>query len=239
MGVFDTATRVKRIVEDPRTDHKLPHPASLSWEAISGPTALPDTTGVHCELVHGDRSYQINGNHTESVTASQKHTVGGNQTMQVGGNHKETIVGTCSQSIIGPHLVVNHAVRNETALAAYTKTFGDFEQHDDNSGHFMYADALLERTYFLGNIELIEMDLAGIGVYAQGASASGVALADIEWKTIHMEEHVVHHEEHAFTSDFHLVKAEVKAVEANACGCKASLGPHVGAPPHGPLMGAA
>jgi hypothetical protein len=231
MSAFDSATKVKRAVADPVTDHKLPHPQSLSWAAITAPTAVFGTKGTHCEVVHGDQWNELKGNHTENIAQ--------NQTIKVLGKHKETLVESCYQNIVGPHIVLNNNVRNETAMGTYTKTFGDWEQQDTNSGHFMYADFLLERTYFLGNMELIEVDLTGIGVYGQGAAASGVPIADIEWKTIHMEEHVVHHEQHAFPSDFHLFKAAVKGAEANAQGAKASLGPHVGAPPHGPLIGAA
>jgi hypothetical protein len=119
MGVFDSLTQCKRAVADPVTDHKLPHPKSLSWAGITTPTAVLGTTGAHCDLLHGDQWTEIKGDHKMNIAA--------NQTIKVVGKHKETIVESCYQNMIGPHIVTNCNARNETRLGTYTEVYGDQE----------------------------------------------------------------------------------------------------------------
>jgi len=108
MGVFNAMSNVKRTVEDPRTDHKLPHPASLSWNLVTEASALVGTKGPHCELVHGDRWHQVRGNVTENiqknlattVTGNHSHEVSGNQSLSVIGDTINTHVGTCTKTYV-------------------------------------------------------------------------------------------------------------------------------------------
>jgi hypothetical protein len=123
MSAFDGEIKIARAVSDPQTDHTLPSSKSLSWKAITTPAALAGTTGAFCELVHGDKWNEIKGNHTENIAQ--------NQTLKVVGKHKETLVESCYQNIIGPHIVQNNDVRNETRLNAYTKTYGDNTQYQN------------------------------------------------------------------------------------------------------------
>src|SRR5215471_16732612 len=126
MSVFDATIKVKTAASDPLTDHKLLHPKSLSWGAITSPSALAGTKGDHCELVHGDQWHEIKGNHKQNIQQ--------NQTIKVVGKHKETLVESCYQNIIGPHTVLNNDVRNETRLGVFTKTYGDNTKQEDHSG---------------------------------------------------------------------------------------------------------
>jgi hypothetical protein len=126
MSVFDATTKVKRAVSDPLSDHKLPHPKSLSWGAITSPSAVAGTNGAHCDLVHGDQWHEIKGNHNQNIQQ--------NQTIKVVGKHKETLADSCYQNIIGPHTVLNNNVRNETRLGVFTKTYGDNTKQEDQSG---------------------------------------------------------------------------------------------------------
>jgi hypothetical protein len=147
MGVFAGDTKVSRAVADPATDHKLPDSKSLSFRAITRDTALSGTKGQHCNLTHGDEWDELKGTRTENVAVDHKQTVKGDQTIRIWKDHQETIVGNCYQNIIGPHIVQNNNVKNETALGAYTKTFGSFDVQDDHDGHFVYAAVLMSRVY--------------------------------------------------------------------------------------------
>jgi hypothetical protein len=126
MSAFDGEIKIARAVSDPQTDHTLPSSKSLSWKAITTPTALAGTTGIHCELVHGDQWNELKGNHTENIAR--------NQTLKVVGKHKETLVESCYQNIIGPQIVQNNTVRNETRLGKFSLIYGDNSTTQDSSG---------------------------------------------------------------------------------------------------------
>jgi len=170
MGAFDRSTKVRRFVADPLTDHKLPRPASLSWKAITTPAAVSGTAGTHCELVHGNCWYQINGHHTEMISGNQSHTVMRDQTVKIGGRHKETIVKDCYQNIIGPHTVTNHNVRNETRLDTYTEVYGDNEKSQDSTGDMQVLGEDLSLVYFL----VMEVDLLKFELEASHFELKGV-----------------------------------------------------------------
>lgn len=127
MSAFDALTKIKQAVEHPKTDHLLPKSRSLAFKAITGKAALKGTKGDHCELVHGDHWKELKGNETMNVKLDQKLTVKQHQTIKVVGNHKETLVGKVYQNVIGPHIVQNNAVRNETRLSRYTLVYGQNE----------------------------------------------------------------------------------------------------------------
>jgi hypothetical protein len=126
MSAFNASTKIKRAVSDPLSDHKLPHPKSLSWGAIHTSTAVSGTKGEHCDLVHGDQWNEVKGNHNENILQ--------NQTIKVVGKHKETLVESCYQNIIGPHIVQNNSVRNETRLDKFSLVYGDNTITQDSSG---------------------------------------------------------------------------------------------------------
>src|SRR5215472_14467182 len=132
MRVFDATTKVKTAVSDPLTDHKLLHPKSLSWGAITSPSAVAGTNGAHCDLVHGDQWHEIKGNHKQNIQQ--------NQTIKVVGKHKETLVDSCYQNIIGPHIVLNNDVRNETRLGVFTKTSGFYWHTEPGYGEVSQMD---------------------------------------------------------------------------------------------------
>ncbi len=175
MTPFNSSTRISRAIKDPGTDCKLPSVQSLSWKSIATSTALKTTKGVYSELLHGNRCQQTNGNHTEIITGNQRHTVEGNQTISVGGNHKETIVEHCSQSIIGPHLVTNHTVRNETRMGSCSTIYGLLTIYDHvHDGRFFYAD-----TYYR-SADVMSFELDSVGK----AELHGV---HVEFAPVHVE----------------------------------------------------
>ena len=151
MSVFDTATKIKLAVGNPKTDHKVPHPRSLSLNQITMATALVGTKGQHCNIVHGDQWQELNG--------SEMHHIARNQTIRVRGKHKETIVESCYQNIIGPHIVQNNNVRNETRLDRFNLVYGDNELTSSKIGD----------------------------VSAMGVAASAVLFTDFEFAGIKVE----------------------------------------------------
>lgn len=144
MGVFNSTTHCKRAVSDPLSDQTLPNPASLSWSDVTGVTALAGTTGDHCGVVHGDRTQEFRGSTIDHVNGNHKLTITGDQTIKIGGNHKETILQDCYQSIIGPHIVTNQTVRNETRMGRFSETFGEFDHLDDHHDRLYRANTLTE-----------------------------------------------------------------------------------------------
>lgn len=146
MSVFDSTIKIPRSVTDPGTDHALPSPASLSWQAINTAHALGSQNAADCELLHGDHCRHITGDQTENIASDAKHTVDGSQTIRIIGKHKETIVQSCLQNFIGPQIVLNQTVRNETHLGARTLVYGAFLNKDDASGDVQYAGSLFEHT---------------------------------------------------------------------------------------------
>jgi hypothetical protein len=146
MSVFDSTTKVSRTLGNSATDDTLPGSASLSWRAINSAQALGSQNATECELLHGDHSRHITGNRTENIDSSSKHTVDGDQTIRINGKHKETIVLDCYENIIGPHVVLNQTVRNETHLGTRTLVYGAFLNKDDASGDLQYASSLFEHT---------------------------------------------------------------------------------------------
>ena len=136
MSVFDGQIKTKLAVADPRTDHTLPNSRSLSFKGITGVTALEGTKGQHCNLVHGEHWHEVRGTEINNIKLDQVSTITRDHTIKVCRNHKETLVGKCYQNMIGPHIVQNNNVRNETRLAKWHLTYGDNEQSQDSSSNF-------------------------------------------------------------------------------------------------------
>jgi hypothetical protein len=193
MSAFDASTKIKREVSDPLSDHKLPHPKSLSWTGITAPTAVKGTKGAHCDLVHGDQWNEINGNHNENILR--------NQTLKVVGKHKETLVESCYQNIIGPHIVLNNNVRNETRLGVFTKTYGENWTHEHDWGNVSQMDRNYQNIIALQlantttNIESQGVHIEGVGVHGEAVLCHG------EIKLFHAEENLIHFSDDAIFSN--------------------------------------
>ena len=182
MSTFNGKTKIDREVADPKTDHTLPSSRSLSWRAITTPAALAGTNSAQCELVHGDKWYEINGNHTENIAK--------NQTIKVVGKHKETLVESCYQNIIGPHIVLNNTVRNETLLGTHSRVYGDKQQSDDSTGTITQQAENITLVYLL----TLEADLL-----------------KLEFEVMHFELKVLH-------DTIEVVSNEIKVTEEKEVG---------------------
>lgn len=127
MSCFDGKAKTLRAEGEPGTDQILPASRSLLWARIASRTALPGTDGEHAELVHGDFG--------ERVSRNQNRHVLRDQVIKIDGKQNETFSEDCCQNFIGPQMVTNHTVRNETALARYTKVWGLATCEEDHSGY--------------------------------------------------------------------------------------------------------
>jgi hypothetical protein len=138
MAVFGGNAKITRAVNDPGTDDTLPSPGALSWGGITSASGVAGTTGAEAKLVHGDRWQQIDGAFTESVGADLKTTVMGGKTVTVTQDHNETVMGNTLQTMIGPQIVTNMNVRNETRAVTHLHTHGDnfFQYGPDNAFHY-------------------------------------------------------------------------------------------------------
>ncbi len=168
MSAFDGKTKIGRKVADPITDHTLPNSRSLAWKAITTPLALKGTNGTHCELVHGDQWNEMKGNQTENIAR--------NQTLKVIGKHKQTLVESCYQNIIGPQIVTNQNVVNETRMGVHTEVYGINTKRNSNDGILSYADNNLSANTFYWATNLLKLEADGINVTLGGAYVTGWAL---------------------------------------------------------------
>jgi len=183
MSAFDALTKIKQAVEHPKTDHQLPKSRSLAFKAIAGKAALQGTKGQHCTLVHGDHWNEVKGNEVSNVKLDQKLTVSRHQTIKVVGNHKETIVGKVYQNIIGPHIVQNNAVRNETRLAKFTLVYGDNEQQSDKIANYsavpfsFSAISVFDLEYVTAKVEFtpLHFELKGSHLTVDAIEITGAA----------------------------------------------------------------
>jgi hypothetical protein len=236
MSTFDSSTKVKRAVDDPMTDHRLPHPKTLVWGAITAPTALAGTTGAHCELVHGNHWSQIDGNLTEHIQADVTTNIQGDRSYIVTGNQTQTTIGNITSTVVGAQTRTHLGPQNGTHLAPVSDTYRTNVYIDHSCDWVQVQDRVAQLAWLVMNLELFEFDFAGLGAYFQEIFAlTGAPVVDMEWKGIHMEEHIVHLEEHLTSPDFHLLKAEVDGASASVAGGRASVAPNAGVPPHPPL----
>jgi len=223
MSAFDAVSRTRRAVADPDTDRRLPEARSLSWTAITQSAALNGTMGAHAELLHGDRWQQTDGNHTESVLGNQLHTVKGNQSIVIGRNHKETLVKHCWQNIIGPHLVTNHSVRNETRMGNCDTVYGDWYVHDDaHDGRFFLADTYFKSatvmsfevdTLFKVEIHGVHLEAAPLHIELKALKAE-FDVSDNEFSVLPEETKVSGAEVNGLKDTIHGMKAKIAAADS-------------------------
>jgi|SRR5579863_3367233 hypothetical protein len=212
MSAFDGKTKIGRKVVDPITDHILPNSRSLAWKAITTPTALKGTNGTHCELVHGDQWNEWKGNHTENISR--------NQTLKVVGKHKETLVQSCYQNIIGPHIVQNNTVRNETRLGTFTKVYGDNWTHEHSWGDVSQMDqnyscvTAVAGTYITMNLETHGVHAEAVGVHAE------LVLVHGEAKLFHAETNGIHFAGDGFSNQDKAMDATIDGINSNIEGVR-------------------
>lgn len=219
MRSFDGKTRTASVVADSKTDRKLPAGRALGWNNISSPDALTSAKGEHCQLVHGDYSQQIHGTVTKdigldlktTIDSSEVHHVTNNQTIDVSGNHREVFAGTCYQGVMGSHLVLNLAVRNETRLARCIETHGDFDEiHDQYDGMILTGKQSLEKYKFAmaqhekdsqifgiaTSFVIVPINIYVLTIGANLVDASILIGGHAEMVLAHYEHHLLHMEVH-------------------------------------------
>lgn len=220
MSAFSGITKVSRKVSDPGTDRELPEPAGLSWTRITDQTALADTKGVHCELIHGNSWEQTNGRKSSHITADQQFTVSGDQTIVIKGNHRETIVQDCYQNIIGPHVVTNHTVRNETRMGSSTTTYGVLTRQDSHDGKMYYADSLYELALDWNfeisvsklTVQVLHTEVKAIHIYGSLLDALGPVI-DVKERIITAREKATITRLYALTTEIDNLKADINGVK--------------------------
>jgi hypothetical protein len=119
----------------------------------------------------------------------------------VTGKHKETLVESCYQNIIGPHIVLNNNVRNETRLGVFTKTYGENWIQQHSWGNVSQMD----QNYL--NIVQIQCantstDFESFGVQIEGCGVHGELIAvHGEVQGFHAEENLIHFSDDALFSN--------------------------------------
>jgi hypothetical protein len=196
MSAFDALTKIKQAVEHPKTDHQLPKSRLLAFKAIISKTALQGTKGDHVEVVHGDHSRRVLGDFIENVSGNHSATIKKDQTIRIEGDHRETLVGQCYQNIIGPHMVTNMDVRNETRLDTYTKVYGEFEVLEDDNGKFhrlartYTAVAEFDFEYYTAKLEIdaVLAQLYVIGALTLGTTQATISVFQNSWDGVHLSQ---------------------------------------------------
>ncbi len=231
MGVFDGAVKVARKVKDPATDKQLPSPGALSYGGIKSPIGLAGCNGADAQIVHGDRWLESLGKHTEHVLGEAKINSDSNQTIMVAGDQTETICGTANETIIGPHLIANMNVFNETRLGAHTQVHGELEMLNDEDGKIHYGvrqytlyGITFEFEAFHFECGLNHVEIKGNHPYASFLDANAT-LFKFETNALNAEEDVSKNDIDALKSDIQALQGRLGALEGNAHGCIASAGP--------------
>ncbi len=137
MSVFDAIVKTVLQTVDPKTDHKLPTPGSLSYGQITSASALASTTGHDTLLLKGDRDRQMHGNENTVIQQNRTHQVAGNQKKTISGNKDEDIFGNFLHQTTGNlHRTVVGAT-NDVYTAAHTiaHTADQFLQEPVNFWH--------------------------------------------------------------------------------------------------------
>jgi hypothetical protein len=230
MGVFDGATKVKRAVPDPETDHTLPPGGALSWGAVPSAGGLAGTTGADCKLVHGDRWQEIDGSMTENfkndvktrIIQDEKHAVLGNQVLSVIGNVTATIHGATTTLNSGPV--------DRTYVSDTIEQFSSAHHQEEKQG-------LYEWKYFNGEINILHQSTEGIRLEL---TEVGCALQDYKCEVVNMETQVkelkngvkgLHSEVNGFSDFISALHTELSGAQAKGRGIEAKAGPDVQGPP--------
>jgi len=195
MSAFDALTKIKQAVTHPKTDHLLPKSRSLAFKTITDKAALQGTKGQHCELTHGDHWKELKGNEVSNVRLDQKITIKG--------NHKETLVGRCYQNIIGPHIVQNNNVRNETRLGKYTEIYGCNEEQKDQDGDISYKCNNNEVILWNNAIHGVDIAIVAWALALYGISTYAAAV-DLSAILVHSEALLQSNEIHASHTEVHV-----------------------------------
>jgi len=206
MGVFDANIKTKLKVADPLTDHTLPHPRSLTFKSITKTTALTGTKGAQCHLLHGDHWNEIKGNHIENIVQDQ--------TIKVVGKHKETLVESCYQNMIGPQIVLNNNVRNETRLNKFTLVYGDNCMCQTSNG-----DQNVKPTDYsvitIADFEYDTLKQEIVVAHGEIVGIHGEAVAcHAEAKLFHAETNAIHFAVDAFSNQDRDNEATIKLINA-------------------------
>jgi hypothetical protein len=216
MSVFDGKPKVERKVKDPGTDPSLPLGGALSYDAVKSSTGLAGCDGADAQLIHGDRWSEILGKNTQHIANDSKITMDANHSIQVGEHQKETICGTSTETIIGPHIITNMNVYNETRLGAHTQVHGELELFDDEDGRIHYGIRQYTLYDFTFEVEAVHTEYADFHLEAKGthAYASGIeaqaTLFQFETKPLNVEEGVT--------------QANIKALKGDIAGLQGKLG---------------
>lgn len=231
MSVFDGAVKTGRKVKDPGTDRNLPSPGALSYKSIKSVTALAGCTGNDAHIVRGDRWMESLGKHTEHVTGVTKINVDSDQTIKIGGDQKETICGISNETVIGPHLITNMNIFNETRLGAHTQVHGELEWHHDEDGEIHFGLRQYTIYAMTHEIESVHFEFApfhfeikGNHNYASGIDANASAFV-YQAKAINAEVDVTQADIKGLQGDIQALQGRLGALEGNAHGCVATAGP--------------
>ena len=214
MGVFDGKPRVQRQVKDPGTDPSLPPGGALSYGAVKSATGLAGCDGSDVQLINGDRWIESLGKHTQHVASDSKITMDANHSIQVGEHQKETICGTSTETIVGPHIITNMDVYNETRLGTHIQVHGGLEWMHDEEWQVHYGGGQYTIFFFTVEFESIHLEVAELHAEAKGAHAyaSGIEAAAT---AIAYETTPLNVEEGATQADIKALKGVIRPMESD------------------------
>ena len=231
MAVFDRTVKTARRVTDPGTDRSAPGPGALAWGAIASEAALAGTVGADAALINGDQWSQLTGAGTRNVAKNMTTTITGDHTMRLASNHTETVCGTANTTVIGPNIVTNLDVFNETRIGAHIQVHGGIEWQHDEENEFHYGG--MNVTFYT---EVFEHQLWHWEACAQHNEIKGnhnyfavndnaAILFKFETKALNAEVDAAEANIKALKGDVDALQAKLGALEAKAHGCVATAGP--------------
>jgi len=206
MGVFDHGTITVLANQDPGTDNTLPPPRWLTYGSMTSATALRNTTGIDCKVVHGRREQHIYGLMNEWVDNNLTSIIGQDEVRHVIGNFTETVDQVYTLTVNGGWMENQNGAVTRHYARDVADTF-DQNHHTDGGDTFFSVVPTSNQFVFGEQISIVMFFQLQSVIFLGLTLVPGI---DLEFKMIHAEFHWGHGDgsvmkmyEHAARVDIH------------------------------------
>jgi len=165
---------------------------------------------------------------------NRKESVGVNQTIMIGGDQKETICGTANETIIGPHIITNMNVYNETRLLPHIQTHGDNDWYNNAVNYFHSHGAELSIVNNLVEAEIDHYEVAAGHFEAKGqhnyfsVNDNNAVLVQFQMKPLNVKVDTTEAEINGLKCEVMSLGARCGFLESDVVGLKANGGASLG-----------
>ena len=188
MGVFDQGTITILANQDPGTDNSLPAPRWLDYRAIASDTALRNTRGIDCKVVHGRREQHIYGLMNEWVDNNLTSLIGADEVRHVIGNFTETVDQIYTLTVNGGWMENQNGAVNRHYAEDVTDMFD--KDHQVSGGDTFFSVVPTSNVFVYGEqISIVMFFQLQVAIFLAVTATGGI---DLEAKSLHAEYHWGH-----------------------------------------------